>query len=107
MEVFQKLICFESQSDPPFKTYYTPPNHMISKVAGIIDVLREEKNKDPFNAAIQYVSHSGETLTINTQKMSCTCYVFSDKSMCHHLIASCMIDDKTIPGVKIKVNMLF
>ena len=34
---------------------------------------------------------------------SCTCYYFSDKAMCSHLVAACILDKVFVPGLKTKV----
>jgi hypothetical protein len=122
MEVFTDLVRYESMENVEFKVVGSTNKAMTVKAYVIIrKKLLVNWNEGGYgwrynrvDGSTEYVRNgyveevvvrNGKTkmeLVLSGSK-SCTCYHFSDKAMCSHLVAACILDKVFVPGLKTKV----
>ena len=61
----------------------------------LTDSFKYTRNDNSFETII--------TRPLDDKLMSCTCFFYLDKAVCHHLLATTVIDNVSFPGVKKKV----
>lgn len=100
MKVFEDLVGYESNQICDFVSVgFTYPSMTNRAYTLIEDKLVVRRNE---NFIYNRKDGSSESICTKNTK-TCTCYSFLDKGMCYHLVAACILDKISIPGLKTKV----
>ena len=104
-EIIISLIVYESSKLIDFKMFGSVSKSMLNRAYRLI----QKRLINRLAGRFEYIRHDGSSEVIITRPsqespMSCSCVVFLDKAMCHHLVAATVIDKVSLPGVKTKVS---
>jgi hypothetical protein len=99
VEVFQDVISYESRNGKEFKSEIRVRKYMRDFAKTI--VLRKQLISTSIDSEYLY-KHFNSKLgfaRINILSKTCTCHKYFDKGVCKHLIAACMLNNISLPGM--------
>ena len=99
VEVFQCVISYESRNGKEFKSEIRIRKYMRDLAKTI--VLRKQIISTSIDSEYLY-KHFNPNLgfaRINILSKTCTCHKYFDKGICKHLIAACMLNNISLPGM--------
>ena len=99
VEVFQDNISYESRNGKEFKSEIRVRKYMRDFAKTI--VLRNQLISTSIDSEYLY-KHFNPKLgfaRINILSKTCTCHKYFDKGICKHLIAACMLNNISLPGM--------
>jgi hypothetical protein len=99
VEVFQDVISYESRNGKEFKSEIRIRKYMRDLAKTI--VLRKQIISTSIDSEYLY-KHFNPNLglaRINILSKTCTCHKYFDKGVCKHLIAACMLNNISLPGM--------
>ena len=99
VEVFQDNISYESRNGKEFKSEIRIRKYMRDLAKTI--VLRKQIISTSIDSEYLY-KHFNPNLgfaRINILSKTCTCHKYFDKGICKHLIAACMLNNISLPGM--------
>ena len=99
IEVFQEVVSYESKQSKEFRTEVRVRKYMRVQAKTI--VLNKQliaTNLDDEFLYKHFHSNLGYA-RINLIAKTCTCHKFMDKGVCKHLIAACMQQEISLPGL--------
>jgi hypothetical protein len=99
VEVFQDVISYESRNGKEFKSEIRIRKYMRNFAKTI--VIRKQLISTSKDSEYLY-KHFNPKLgfaRINILSKTCTCHKYFDKRVCKHLIAACMLNNISLPGM--------
>jgi hypothetical protein len=99
IEVFQEVVSYESKHGKDFRTEVLVRKYMIVQAKSIVHKKQLIATHSESEFLYQHFNTKLGFARINLIAKTCTCHKFLDKGICKHLIAACISEKISLPGL--------
>jgi hypothetical protein len=100
VEVFQDIVSYESRQAKEFKNDFRVQNYMRVQAKAIVLKKQLIATLNDFEFLYKHFNTKLGFAKINLNSKSCTFHKYFDKGVCKHLVAACLQNKISLPGLE-------
>jgi hypothetical protein len=104
VEVFQDVICYESNHAKDFKTEIRVRKYMRVQAKSIVHNKQLIATNLDYEFLYKHFNPKMGFARINLSSKTCTCHTYLDKGVCKHLIAACLMTPTLFKVIRKRKN---